>query len=54
MSQTTMSLESEEHFLADGFREAMKRNAPSQGEGSNAAYNDVCKGASQGGPEDRS
>ena len=27
----------EEHFLADGFREVMKRNAPSQGAGPNAA-----------------
>jgi hypothetical protein len=27
----------EEHFLADGFREVMKRNAPSQAGGSNAA-----------------
>ena len=28
----------EEHFLADGFREVMKRDAPSQGGGSNAAF----------------
>ncbi len=27
----------EEHFLADAFREVMKRQAPSQGGGSNAA-----------------
>ena len=28
----------EEHFLAEGFREVMKRDAPSQGGGSNAAF----------------
>ncbi len=28
----------EEHFLASGFREAMRRNAPSQRLGSNEAY----------------
>ena len=28
----------EEHFLADGFREVMKRDPPSQGGSSNAAF----------------